>query len=109
VFSFASIRTDWCRVLTHPPQNSQLSKRDAAPGLQVDILENEDASVRTTVLSVDSYDCTDTLNRKRLVRSALPAQPHFPSATLQMELPELLSWVKMAKSSVSDLFMAQGD
>jgi hypothetical protein len=91
VFSFTTSRTDRCHVLTYPPQNSQLAKREAAPGDFVDILDSEDASVRITVLSVDLYDCTDTLNRKSLVRSALPAQPHFPCATSQTEPLEILS------------------
>jgi hypothetical protein len=62
VISFAATRTEWCRVLTYPSQNSQLSKREAEPGkfVDVDILEGEDASVRTTAFSVDLYDCTNT-------------------------------------------------
>jgi hypothetical protein len=65
MFFLATTSTDRCRVLTYPPQNSQLSKREAEPGVAVigDILDSEDESVRTTVFSVDLYDCTDTLNR----------------------------------------------
>jgi hypothetical protein len=59
-------------VLTHHPQASQLSKREAAPGdsLIGEILDNGDASVRTAVLSVGSGDCTNASNRERPFRSA---------------------------------------
>jgi len=59
-------------VLTHHPQASQLSKREAAPGdsLIGGILDNGDASVRNAVLSVRSGDCTNAFNRKKPFRSA---------------------------------------
>lgn len=142
----ATTRTDRCHLLTHPSQNSQLSKREAEPGLAViggvvgedasvrttpilvesyrlvtvltlpqdsqlvkreaepglDIgLLGEDASVRATVLSIDLDACTNTSNRTRLFRSALPAQPHL-SASLQTEHLDSLYRVTTANLSVSD-------
>jgi hypothetical protein len=83
------------------PQSSQSTKREAQPGSAVigDLI-GEDASVRATVLLVDLYDGTDTSNRTRLFRSALPAQSLNLPDTLQTEVPGILSRAKMAKLSV---------
>jgi hypothetical protein len=63
--------SDALRVLTHPPQKSQLSKREAKPGL-LDVFERGDASVGITVFSVSLCEYTEASN-SFIVRSALPA------------------------------------
>jgi hypothetical protein len=63
-------------VLTHPLQNAQLSKRDAKPGGVggVGLLDNVDASVRLAILSVVSYDFTDSFEQGESLmrREAVP-------------------------------------